>query len=267
MKIGVMPSSLKLPFKEAVIFARDLGAKGIQPYVTGSDLSPALSKEDRAAALKYIRDNGLTVSAICVDIGSKYFKETDNTNSIDTVKKMMSMAPDLGTSIASAHIGKIPADPQDPEHQNAIRTIRALADHGREIGVNFAIETGPEMASELKSIIKEADRPNIKVNLDPANFVMVAGQNPVEAVPCLADFIVHTHAKDGIKNINRQSGEPAYYELPLGQGNVPYAEYLAALRDIGYDGFLTIEREAGNDRLGDVKHAYEFRTEHLKKLY
>ena len=118
------------------------------------------------------------------------------------------------------------------------------------------------MAVILKGILDEANAKAAKVNLDPANFVMCAGQDPVEAVHILKDYIVHTHAKDGIK-----TGETTYQELPLGQGGVPFVEYLAALRDIGYDGFLTIERECGDDPLKDIKLAYDFLKENLKKLY
>jgi sugar phosphate isomerase/epimerase len=55
--------------------------------------------------------------------------------------------------------------------------------------------------------------------------------------------------------------------MPLGQGGVPYPEYLAALKSIGYEGFLTIEREAGDTPADDIKLAYDFLSGLLKKLY
>ncbi|MBQ7014704.1 MAG: sugar phosphate isomerase/epimerase, partial [Clostridia bacterium] len=90
---------------------------------------------------------------------------------------------------------------------------------------------------------------------------MLAGQDPVEAVHVLKDYIVHTHAKDGIK-----TGPTSYLETPLGQGGVPYVEYLSALKEVGYDGFLTIERECGDTPYDDIKLAYDFLTEILKKI-
>ena len=130
------------------------------------------------------------------------------------------------------------------------------------IGVSFATETGPEMAVKLRGILEKVDTKSAKVNLDPANFVMLCGQDPVEAVHILKDYIVHTHAKDGIK-----LGEGKYQELPLGTGGVPFMEYLAALRDEGYDGFLTIERECGDTPEQDIRTAYDFLSSALKKLY
>ena len=128
--------------------------------------------------------------------------------------------------------------------------------------MRFASETGPEMAVVLKKLLDKADTKSAKVNLDPANFVMLVGQDPVEAVHILKDYIVHTHAKDGIK-----LGERKYRELPLGQGGVPFPEYLAALKSIGYDGFLTIERETGDTPADDIRLAYNYLSDLLKKLY
>jgi len=99
---------------------------------------------------------------------------------------------------------------------------------------------------------------------------MVTGDDPVQAVYTLKDYIVHTHAKDGRKLLDRdpeviygiiedviQEGS-AFIELPLGQGDVDFANYLKALEDIGYRGYLTIEREVGANPAGDIRLAADF---------
>ena len=261
MKIGVMPNCFRVPFKESIILARDLGAHGVQPYISFGDFSPIMSKDERKEAAKFIRDNGLEISAVCADF-ARYFHKEDNEAEVHRMIAMIDMAVDMGTNIVTTHIGHVPDDKNDPIYINTVNTIRKISHYAENVGVSFATETGPEMAVILKGILEEANAKAAKVNLDPANFVMCAGQDPVEAVHILKDYIVHTHAKDGIK-----TGETTYKELPLGQGGVPFIEYLAALRDIGYDGFLTIEREVGDDPLKDIKLAYDFLTENLKKLY
>ena len=117
------------------------------------------------------------------------------------------------------------------------------------------------------------------MNLDPANFTMVTQQYAVESVYILKDYIVHTHAKDGrcynknqvaadvyhafaIGGIESMNAHKGFKELPLGQGDVDWQKYIDALRDIGYEGFLTIEREAGDNPTADIQKAVEF----LKKL-
>lgn len=263
MKIGVIPDSFQVPFKEAVILARDMGVKGLQPYVTHGELAPEnLSKEDRAGILKFVKDNGLVFSALCADFGLHFNEKGSNEEGILRTMKMMDLAVDLDTRVITTHIGKVPDDENSEEYHNIVNTIERLGKYGDSIGVSFATETGPEMAIKLRGILEKADTKSAKVNLDPANFVMCAGQDPVEAVHILKDYIVHTHAKDGIK-----LSDDDYEEKPLGSGGVPFPEYIAALNEIGYDGFLTIEREAGATRFQDIKNAVAFLTDILADIY
>ncbi len=263
MKIGVIPDSFEVPFKEAVILARDMGIKGLQPYVTHGEMSPEeLSKDDRKSILKYVKDNGLEFSALCADFSMHFNEQGTNDADIKRTMTMMDLAVDFDTHVITTHIGKVPDDENSQEYLNVVSTIEKLGKYGDSIGVCFATETGPEMAIKLKGILDKADTKSAKVNLDPANFVMCAGQDPVEAVHILKDYIVHTHAKDGVK-----LSDTEYKEYPLGSGAVPFPEYIAALKEIGYDGFLTIEREAGATRFDDIKNGAKMLSDILAKLY
>ena len=149
-----------------------------------------------------------------------------------------------------------------------------LSRYADSIGSHFAIETGPEKSATLKNFLDALGSKGVAVNLDPANLVMVTGDDPVGAVYNLKDYIVHTHAKDGVKlgacdpevvyavtklpeDIVESESDP-YREMPLGKGTVPYPAYLKALEDIGYRGFLTIEREVGADPSADIFTAKEY---------
>ena len=83
--------------------------------------------------------------------------------------------------------------------------------------------------------------------------VAFAGRVLYKAVYNLKDYIVHTHAKDGV-----HIAPDGYEELPLGTGAVPFPKYIAALEEVGYRGFLTIEREAGETPEKDIKIAYDY---------
>ncbi len=262
MKIGVIPDSFLVPFREAVILARDLGVKGLQPFVTRGELAPEnLTKDDRRALLKFVKENGLEFSALCADFGL-HFYEKDNEEGVLRTMRMMDLAVDLETHVITTHIGKVPEDETSEEYLTMLATIERLGKYGDSIGVAFATETGPEKAPVLKRILDRADTKSAKVNLDPANFVMCSAQDPAEAVYLLKDYIVHTHAKDGV-----MLPDGGHSEKILGEGDVNFPAYLAALKDVGYDGFLTIEREAGETRFADIAHAVRFLTENLKKLY
>ena len=263
MKIGVIPDSFQVPFKEAVILARDMGVQGLQPYVTKGEMAPEnLTKEDRADIVKLVEANGLEFSALCADFGLNFKDKAGNGEGIKRTMAMMDLARDLGTNIITTHIGHVPEDEECEDYYNMVYTIETLGKYGDETGVVFATETGPEKALPLRRILEKADTKSAKVNFDPANFVMCSAQNAAEGVYILHDYIAHTHAKDGI-----MIAKGEWQEKILGEGDVNYHAYLSALKDVGYDGFLTIEREAGATRMRDIAHAVRFLKEELGFIY
>jgi sugar phosphate isomerase/epimerase len=136
-------------------------------------------------------------------------------------------------------------------------------------GVTIAIETGPEPMARLKEFVDSCGG-GVGINYDPANLVMVTGDDEVQGVYTAGSSIVHTHAKDGCCNFHAGPEEvyalfakggiealtrvQTYFtETPLGEGKVRWPEYLRALEDIGYDGYLTIEREVRENAREDIR--------------
>ena len=66
--------------------------------------------------------------------------------------------------------------------------------------------------------------------------------------------IVHAHAKDA----RRASPSRAAQEVPLGHGDIDWLEYLGILEEIEYRGWLTVEREVGDNRVADVAAGVAF---------
>ena len=269
--IGVMLDSFRTDMLTALDKAAALGAKGIQVYATRGEMSPEkLYGEKRKEFLKAVKDHGLTVSALCGDLGKGFVNPELNPGLIEQSKRILDLAKDLETDVVTTHIGVVPEDPAHPRYgimQDACGKLAAYAD---EMQAHFAIETGPEKAATLKGFLDGLHSTGVAVNLDPANFVMVTGDDPVQAVYTLQEYIVHTHAKDGRRLAVRDPevlygmvesemlSDPSYIELPLGEGDVDFPNYLKALNDIGFKGFLTIEREVGDDPEGDIGAAVRF---------
>jgi sugar phosphate isomerase/epimerase len=276
--IGVMLDSFKLDTKTAIEKAALLGAKGLQMYATSGEYSPEfLTKSKRKELLDMVKSNGLIFSALCGDLGQGFGNKDINPELIEKSKRIMELAKDLETDVITTHIGVIPEDKNQERYkimQEACYTLSRFAD---TLNGHFAIETGPEIAITLKEFLDALHSKGVAVNLDPANFVMVTGDDPVKAVYTLKDYIVHTHAKDGrrllvkdpevIYGITEEASIAAqsnldmkqpYIELPLGEGDVDFPNYLKALNDIGYKGFLTIEREVGENPEEDIKNAVIF---------
>lgn len=275
--IGVIIDSFRTDMKEALKKAENMGVTGIQVYSTRGDMSPEnLSALQRKEFLKRVKDHGLEISALCGDLGEGFGDPLKNKVNIEKSKRILDLAKDLETSIVTTHIGVIPQDPNHDRYKIMQEACFELSQYADELKAHFAIETGPEIAITLKNFLDTLGSKGIAVNLDPANLVMVTGDDPVQAVYTLKDYIVHTHAKDGRRLLIKdpeviyglveetiQEGK-AFIELPLGQGDVDFKKYLQALTDIGYKGFLTIEREVGDNPEADIKLAVDFLNHMLR---
>ncbi len=270
--IGVIIDSFRTDPATAVLKAAKLGAKGIQVYATKGETSPeAMTPEKRRAFLDLVKSNGMVISALCGDLGCGFFRPERNPELIERSKRILELAKDLETDIVTTHIGVVPEDPAHPRYaimQDACGQLAAYAD---SLQAHFAVETGPETSLTLKKFLDSLHSTGVSVNLDPANLVMVTGDDPVQAVYNLKDYIVHTHAKDGRKLYDEDPEiiyglrpgdplvtDPAFIEMALGEGDVPFPAYLSALDSIGYKGFLTIEREVGDDPTADIRSAVNF---------
>ena len=274
--IGVMLDSFRTDVNTALDKAQALGAQGIQVYATRGEMSPKeMTSEKRREFLKAVKDHGLVISALCGDLGQGFVHPEKNPALIEESKRILDLAKDLETDVVTTHIGVVPEDTAHPRYgimQDACGQLAAYAD---SLNAHFAIETGPEKAVTLKGFLDGLHSTGVAVNLDPANFVMVTGDDPVQAVYTLKDYIVHTHAKDG-RRLHYVDPEILYgmvesdmlkdnsfIELPLGQGDVDFPNYLKALHDVGFTGFLTIEREVGDDPEGDIRMAVHFLKNHI----
>ncbi len=277
--IGVIIDSFKCDLREAVVKAARLGANGIQVYASRGEMAPEnLSHEKRREFLKLVKDNGLVISALCGDLGGGGFGNVDdNKEKIEKSKAILEMAKEMETDIVTTHIGVVPEDKNHDRYKVMQEACFSLAEYADRLDAHFAIETGPETSSTLKGFLDSLGSKGVGVNLDPANLVMVTGDDPVQAVYNLKEYIVHTHAKDGkrlfyrdpeiVYNIKKDVivTDSSFIELPLGEGDVDFPAYLKALEDIGYRGFLTIEREVGEDPGADIGNAVVFLQDVIAK--
>lgn len=274
--IGVMVDSFRVGIAEGIKKTKEIGADGIQVYAVSGEICPeALDAKARKELLDQIQSAGLVVSALCGDLGGHGFAiREDNPAKIERSKRILDLAKDLGTNVVTTHIGVVPEDPNHPRYKILQEACEELGAYADSIGSYFAIETGPEKTITLKNFLDSLKSRGVRVNYDPANLVMVTGDDPIKGVYTLKDYIVHTHAKDGIMikhtdpeiiygyfaegGIEDLRMEDYFKEVPLGEGAVDFKAYIKALQDIGYKGFLTIEREVGGNPESDIREAVTF---------
>jgi len=275
-KIGVIIDSFRTGVKDGIVKARMVGASGIQLYATSGEMAPEnMSPQKIRELIDMVESNGLEIAAVCGDLGGHGFSHPEeNIERVERSKRIMDLAAELGSNIVTTHIGVIPEDDKHPRWRVLAEACEALGSYADSAGSYFAIETGPERAVILKKFLDSLDSKGVRVNMDPANFVMVTGDDPAVAVDLLSDYIVHTHAKDGLMLCRKDpeviyglledelKNQQAFREVPLGTGSVDFPKYLKALEKSGYRGYLTIEREVGDDPYKDISQAVEF----LKKV-
>jgi sugar phosphate isomerase/epimerase len=216
--------------------------------------------------LRAVQNQNWTISATMID-----FPQEDYTT-LDSIKLTGGIGPDeyweqnqelflgaadvtvkLGVKYLSMHAGFI--DETDVSYSEKFyERIISLAEAAGEKNIMLLLETGQETAGELRRFLKELDHPAIGVNFDPANMILYDKGNPIEAVKVLAPWVRHIHVKDA----NRTT-KPGTWgaEVPWGDGQVQSEAFLKTLQEIGFNGTLAIEREAGDNRFGDVKLAAE----------
>jgi len=259
-KIGVIPESFKVERFLSLEKAAAVGAQGVQVYATHDDFCQEnLTAAQKQAFKDKLSSLGLVVSALCGDFGHGFTDPASNKIYVERSKRVLDLALEFGTNIATTHIGTVPEDTSCDTYKIMQEACHELAEYADSVKAHFAVETGPEPATRLKVFLDSLGSTGVAVNLDPANLTMCSNDDAVQAVYTLKDYIVHTHAKDGIALTD---GSAPWIELPLGKGGVDWPNYLKALDEIGYKGFLTIERECGDDPAADIAMAADF----LRKL-
>ena len=279
--IGVIAESFRLPLPQALQRAKALGLDGVQFYA--ATLDALVDKATRRAFRKHCDGLRLTISALVRDLGKRGIRETGASarERVEIAARAIDLASDMGVGIVTGHIGVVPVKKKArASYSAAVRMMREIARRAAARKVVYGIETGPETAVCLADFLVDVGAKGLGVNLDPANLAMVTGDDPARAVEALGSWIVHTHAKDGVRYqdcdaetvyesfasggfdaLVKKMGK-LFDETPLGKGAVDWPAYLAALAKVGYRGFLTIEREVGDKPEKDIAAAARF----LRKL-
>jgi len=282
-KIGTLADWFNVGLIEGIKESQRCGAQGVQIYAW-NELNPLTIT---AADLKKVKttaaDCKQEITALCAELGGHGLEiAADNVKKLDYLKSTIGTALELDCNIITTHIGIVPEDITSDKYKIMQEACNQIGAYAKQHGVYVAVETGPEPVSRLTAFIDRCEG-NIAVNYDPANLVMVTNDDEVQGVYTAGSKIVHTHAKDGICNffagcetiygifadggIEALNTVSTYFtETPLGQGNVRWVPYLTALKEVGYQGYLTIEREVGQNAGADIRLAVKFLNQILETI-
>ncbi len=176
------------------------------------------------------------------------------------------MAARFGIPLVTFHAGFIPHDKADPARAVMTTRLRQIAEAMAARNIRIALETGQEDAATLLDALREInegleEKAEVGVNFDPANMILYGMGDPVAALKQLMPHVLQVHIKDALPTKTRGTwGE----EKAVGQGAVDWAKFFGVLKDAGYTGDFVIEREAGDDRVADVRVARDVIEKHWK---
>ena len=157
------------------------------------------------------------------------------------IREIADIAKVLGCDRIGIHIGFIPHETDSDDYRDLVATLAELADYLKAQGQAFHLETGQEKADGLLQFLQDVGRDNIFINFDPANMILYGSGEPIPALKKLGKYVRSCHCKDA--KWSDKPGETWGCEVPFGTGDVNAKAFLETLKEVGYEGPLTIERE------------------------
>lgn len=168
-------------------------------------------------------------------------------------------AKKLGVTDVVSHMGFIPEDPYHPNYPGLIIALKVVANHLKNNGQYLLFETGQETPVAILRAFEDIGTDNLGVNLDTANLILYGKANPVDALDMIGKYVRNVHAKDGVYPTDgRNLGE----EVKIGTGKVDFVRFIKRLKELNYNGPITIEREIeGEQQLKDILEAKAYLEE------
>jgi sugar phosphate isomerase/epimerase len=165
------------------------------------------------------------------------------------------LASKMGLKLVTFHAGFLPHEESDPSFAKLLARLRQIADLFAARKMTIGLETGQEAAATMAGFLEKLARPNVGVNFDPANMILYDKGDPVVALRTLGPWLTQCHLKDAIRTKTPGTwGE----EVRLGTGQVDWKAFFQTLATVGFKGNLCIEREAGSQRVADIRAAREY---------
>lgn len=240
---------------------------------------PVLWTDDNLEIIKkLIKENGITISAFwcgwegpCVwnfydgQITLGLVPPEYRTMRIKNLCDGADFAHKLGVKNVVTHMGFIPENPNDPQFAPFCVAVRQVAEHLKKNNQNLLFETGQETPVTMLRCFEKVGMDNLGVNLDTANVILYGKANPVDALDVFGKYVMNIHAKDGLYPTN---GHDLGSEVRIGDGKVDFKALFKKLHELGYDSYVTIEREIeGEKQTEDIRHAKKYLGDIIAEVY
>lgn len=237
-------------FERCFAAAAELGFEGVQPYVEPEGYF-SLQTEDRTlqAISAAARQAGIVLTSLEIKPFSYLLTDDDaaiRAAGVALVRRAMQVAAAMeipAVLVIPGYVG-LPWDPSvkpvryDLAYERTRQGLSELARDAERLGVSILVENiwNKFLLSplEFRTLIDEIGSPHVGMLLDTGN--LIAFGYPEQWIRILGRRIKEVHLKDYRESVGGVSGF-----VGLLEGDVNWPEVIAALGEIGYDGFLTAE--------------------------
>ena len=247
--------------------AKHIGFESLDLFV-GFDPGK-LSRAERQA---YIDDNLSTglpvVSLVCTCLGLSDFNPAIRGYHIERAKNVVDLAADIPTTrnlcfVPGEYMFQKKLIPAKGEWDLVVDATRQVGKHAAGRKRELAIELLPFEFAFINSLdtmerfLDEVALPNVKATVDISHFWLMRIP-PEQVTRRLKGRIAHVHMSD--------CDGTNHGDMPPGRGNTPFNEYLAAIRETGFQGAASIELEFPPDPKGMAAWVAEAHGAALKLL-
>lgn len=253
---GVWPGQVTLPVEDVIEKAARFGYDGVmlmakRPHASPLDLDP----DARRRLRDLLEARGLQLACLAgyTDFGAETpgipFREMQ----VLYVAELARLARDLGGGMVRVFTAfERPGASYRDAWAGCVAALKEASRRAAEFGVTLAVQNHHDLAAHhdaLFDLLSDVDEPNCRAAFD-AWAPALQGVDLPHAVRKMAPFIVHTTVADYQprprftlrSSLSNYSPLPAAMRaVPVGQGIIDYPAFFAALREIGYDGFVAYE--------------------------
>jgi D-psicose/D-tagatose/L-ribulose 3-epimerase len=247
MELGMISSTwldTKIDRLEGIRKAKAIGFDTYDIFEDPLDLTDA----DREEIKKTAGEVNLPIrSVVCVAFGIVDFNPSVRRFTLDRIKAYVDQGAFLGARNVLLVVGEYYWDgevfPREALWELAKDLVRDAGQYAQTKGLEIVLELEPFTEALLKDVdelvrfVREIDHPAVRANADISHLHL--SDASFEDVAKLTGLIGHIHLSDCDGKVHG--------DLPAGLGVTPIKEYLAAIRDTGYDGTVSIELEYSPD--------------------
>jgi len=251
LKIALATGCLDLPFRDSIRAAASLDVDGVQ-FDAREEIKPGeLTDTGRRQFLNALDQQGLSIASLSFPTRRSFYDEEQLDARVAAAKRTLELAWQLRTRVVTARVGKIP-EKESKSYRLLQDVLGDLAKHANQVGATLAITPTHESPQALAELVDSVKTGPLGIDFDTAAFVM-SGYDPAQALRIVHALTIHVTARDAIRDVDAGG-----IEVALGRGEVEWVELLPLLDEIGYTGWVTVNRTQGDDRAGDAARAVQY---------